>query len=107
MMTKRGIQSGRPLPNPSPVHAAIQKAREWFREPELVTAPEKVAWTPPRAAVLVGKLVAIEYLSDKFDGVERVYRHELDEMRDLAISPDGTTMIILPGLKITTRGIEG
>ena len=86
---------------------ATRKAEEWFGSDDLVTKPERLAWTPPKAAVMVGQIVAIEYLSDKFDGVERVYRHEFDEMRLMAISPDGSTIVVDPPMHITRRGIEG
>ena len=87
--------------------AAIAKAKDWFGLDSLLTEPELVAWTPPEAAVLIGRLVAVEYFSDKFDGKGRVYRHDLDRPRDLAISVDGGTLMIFPPLKITKRGIEG
>ena len=86
---------------------ATRKAEEWFGSDDLVTRPEQLKWKPPRAAVLVGQIVAIEYQSDKFDGIERVYRHEFDELRLMAISPDGTTIVVDPPMKITRRGIEG
>ena len=110
-MTSRRKYRGPLEANPSSfdveVQAAMLKAAEWFRDPALLTDPETINWTPPKAAMQIGQLVAIEYLSDKFDGVERIYRHEFDHLRDMAVSPDGRTIIIIPGLKITTRGIEG
>lgn len=87
--------------------AAIAKAKDWFGLDSLLTEPEQLAWTPPAAAVLIGRLVAIEYASDKYDGKERVYRHDLDHPRDLAISIDGSTMIVTPALRVTKRGLEG
>ena len=87
--------------------AAIAKAKDWFGLDNLVTEPELLDWKAPEAAVLIGKLVAIEYSSDKYDGKERVYRHELDRARDLAISIDGSTLIVTPALRVTKRGIEG
>lgn len=89
------------------IREAQKKAKAWYRHPDLVTEPETVPYAPPSAVVHIGQLVAIEYLSDKFDGKERVYRHELDSLRDLMISPDGKTLVILPGLRVTTRGLEG
>jgi hypothetical protein len=86
---------------------ATRKAEEWFDCEALMTEPQQLKWKPPRAAVLVGQIVAIEYLSDKFDGKERVYRHEFDELRLMAISPDGATIVVDPPMKITRRGIEG
>ena len=96
-----------PERNPSPLAVAVKKARAWYRREDLVTIPEKLNWKPPQAAVLVGSIVAIEYLSDKFDGKPTVYRHEFTQERDLILSPDGSTMIVNPPMRITTRGIEG
>jgi len=87
--------------------AAIAKAKDWFGLDSLLTEPELVDYQAPEAAVLIGRLVAVEYYSDKFDGKGRVYRHDLDRPRDLAVSVDGGTMMIFPPLKITKRGIEG
>lgn len=99
--------------NPEPgrldkvTQAAIAKAKDWFGDESLVTAPELVEWEPPAAAVLIGRIVAIEYYSDKFDGKGRVYRHDVTGQRDLAISIDGGTMMVFPPLRVTKRGIEG
>lgn len=94
--------------NPSAdVARATKKAHDWFRRADLVTAPEMVNWTPPKAAVHVGQILAIEYASDKFDGEDRAYRHEVTKHRELYLSPDGSTLIVDPPFKITTRGIEG
>lgn len=84
-----------------------KKARDWFRDPSLVTEPEEIAWEPPKSAIHAGRIVAIEYESDKFDGVPTIYRHEFTKIREMLVSPDGTTIIVLPGFKVTTRGIEG
>lgn len=84
-----------------------KKAKAWFQDPGLVTEPEMVDWTPPKSAVHIGRIVAIEYESDKFDGKSRIYRHEVTKNREMLVSIDGTTIIVLPGFKITTRGIEG
>jgi len=89
------------------VSKTIKKARAWFRDPSLVTEPEEVDWTPPKSAIHAGRIVAIEYESDKFDGVPTIYRHEFTKIREMLVSPDGTTIIVLPGFKVTTRGIEG
>lgn len=89
------------------VRTALKKAAAWYRDETLVTDPESRPWTPPKAAIHIGQLVAIEYLSDKFDGTERVYRHDFTQLRELHVSANGDTFIVLPGCKITTRGIEG
>lgn len=89
------------------IKAATAKALAWFRRPDLTTPPQVIQWDPPEAAVLIGRIVAIEYYSDKFDGTPRVYRHDFTKMRDLAVSPDGSTLIVIPPFRVTTRGIEG
>lgn len=90
-----------------PIKAAADKAKAWYRDPALLTEPVTMAWTPPEAVVDVGKIVAIEYESDKFDGQKRIYRHDVTQSRALLISPDGGTLIISPPFRVTTRGIEG
>lgn len=87
--------------------AAEKKALAWYRKESLVTDPVEIDWTPPEAMVDIGDIVAIEYRSDKFDGKSKIFRHDVTKTRKLLVSPDGMTMIILPGFKITTRGIEG
>ena len=58
-------------------------------------------------AVEIGEIVAIEYRSDKYDGKPRVWRHEVTQKRALHMSTDGKVMVVLPGFKVTKRGIEG
>ena len=96
-----------PVKNPDPVKRAIRKAQAWFGNPRLETDPQEVDWEPPTACVHVGKLVAVEYESIKKDGKSRVYRHSVTRIRQLYISPDGSTFIVDPPLTITKRGIEG
>jgi hypothetical protein len=93
--------------NPSPAAKATKKARAWFQDESLVTAAQEIDWTPPDSAVHIGQFVAVEYLSDKFDGVKRIYRHEVTKVRQMLLSPDGSTIIVDPPFKITKRGIEG
>lgn len=92
---------------PEDVQEAIQAAGKWFGDPQLLTEPETIAWRPPTAAVEIGNLVAIEYASNKWTGNETVYRHEFEEIRRMAISPDGSTIVVDPPFRITERGIEG
>lgn len=90
------------------VAAAITaKARMWFEDPSLVTAPEKLEWKAPKGVIEIGQIVAIEYLSDKYDGIPTIYRHDAEKPRRLMVSPDGSTFIVDPPFKITARGIEG
>lgn len=93
--------------NPSAEARATKKARAWFQDESLVTNPQEIDWTPPDAAVHIGQFIAVEYLSDKFDGVKRIYRHEVTKVRQMLLSPDGSTIIVDPPFKITKRGIEG
>jgi len=89
------------------VKAAIKKAKDWYRKSDLFTEPEPMEVNFPEAVIRIGTIVAIEYASDKFTGKEEVYRHEVTRERDLYVSTDGTCFLVLPGFKITTRGIEG
>lgn len=94
--------------NPSSaVGKAVKKAKAWNQNDDLVTEPILIDWNPPESAIDVGQIVAIEYLSDKFDGVKRIYRHEVTKKRKLFLSLDGSTLIVDPPFKITKRGIEG
>lgn len=93
--------------NPSAKAKAMKKAKAWFQDDALVTKPQVIDWTPPEAAVHIGQFVAIEYLSDKFDGTKRIYRHEVTKVRQMLLSPDGSTIIVDPPFKVTKRGIEG
>ena len=89
------------------LHKAQAKALAWFRKESLVTDPVTLAIDLPRAYVHIGSIEAIEYQSDKFDGKARSYRHDVVKHRELYLSPDGSTMIVDPPFKVTTRGIEG
>ena len=93
--------------NPSAKAKAEKKARAWYGKDELVTEAQEIDWTPPKSAVHIGQFVAIEYLSDKFDGTKRIYRHDVTHVRQMLLSPDGSTIIVDPPFKITKRGIEG
>jgi len=86
---------------------AKAKAKAWYRDKSLVTKPERIAYKAPSAVVEIGQLVAIEYASDKFDGTMRTYRHDVTMVRRICISPDGSTIVVDPPLRVTTRGIEG
>ena len=85
-----------------------EAAERWYGEPELVNATKILrGHTFPRAFLDAGRITAIEYESDKFDGESRIYRHEVTKKRRLIISADGSTILINPPFKITKRGIEG
>lgn len=86
----------------------LAKALAWFGDENLLTEPRILKnYEAPQAAVEIGEIVAIEYDSNKFDGVSRIYRHDATRKRKLFISPDGATLIVWPPFKITKRGIEG
>jgi len=88
--------------------AAERKARAFFGHPDLETRAKKLkGYKAPLAFVDIGNVVALEYDSDKFDGIERIYRHEAEKKRKFLISVDGSTIIVHPPFKITKRGIEG
>lgn len=93
--------------NPGEGKVAKKKAAAWYQRPDLVTEPRKVKLPGTVEAVEIGRIVAIEYESDKYDGKLRVWRHEVTKPRALHISADGKVMVVLPGFKVTKRGIEG
>lgn len=83
-------------------------AERWYGDPELVNATKILRGVKfPRAFLDAGRITAIEYESDKFDGETRIYRHEVTKKRRLIISADGSTILITPPFRITKRGIEG
>ncbi len=88
--------------------AALKKARAFFGNDDLVTEPQALrSYRAPVAFVDIGDFVAIEYDSEKFDGKDRIYRHEGTRKRRCLLSIDGTTMVFDPPFKLTKRGIEG
>lgn len=54
----------------------------------------------------LGKVEAIQYSSDKWDGVERSYRHDFDDPPALLCDSDND-LILMGNYKITRKGIEG
>lgn len=93
--------------NPAKGKKAEKKAKAWYGRPSLLTAAVPVSIPDDVELVDVGEILAIEYLSDKFDGNPRAYRHDVTKKRRLYISTDGSVLVIKPGFKITRRGIEG
>lgn len=88
--------------------AALKKARAFFGNDDLVTEPQALrSYRAPEAFVDIGDFVAIEYDSEKFDGKDRIYRHQGTRKRRCLLSIDGTTMVFDPPFKLTKRGIEG
>jgi len=87
---------------------AEKKAKDWYQREDLTTEARPIkGFKLPEAYVEVGRIVAIEYESDKYDGKKKVWRHEVTKPRELHVSTDGSTLVVLPGFKITKRGIEG
>jgi len=91
--------------NPAAAKRVEKKAGAWNqRKP---TKAKSLEIPDVLEAVEVGTIVAIEYRSTKFDGKPRIWRHEVTKPRKLFISTDGRVLVVLPGFKITKRGIEG
>lgn len=86
---------------------ATKKARSWYQDENLVTEPKAVKVNGDQGFVEIGRIVAIEYESDKYDGRRRIWRHDVTGKRELHVSEDGSVLIVKPGFKITKRGIEG
>ena len=93
--------------NPTPGRKAEKKAAAWFQRENLTTGARTIRLPDTVEAVEIGRIVAIEYESDKYDGKKRIWRHEVTQKRDLHVSTDGKVLVVLPGFKITKRGIEG
>lgn len=69
-----------------------------------------VEW--PKALVLIGPCVQVDYLSDKFDGRVRWYYHEFKEPCMIFAAPesqpDGDSLLVIKGkFRITADGIVG
>lgn len=101
------VKRGKAPSTAAAVKKAEKKAAAWYQNRNLVTKARVVKRKLPEAFVEVGTIAAIEYESDKFDGEDRLYRHEVTKKRKLYLSVDGSTMIVQPPFKITKRGIEG
>jgi|WetSurMetagenome_2_1015567.scaffolds.fasta_scaffold1187251_2 hypothetical protein len=62
----------------------------------------------PDEMIFIGKAYAINYKSDKWDGVSRYYEHKLKQHGDILISPDGKTIVITNlNLQIKPEGLTG
>lgn len=69
-----------------------------------------VEW--PKALVLLGPCVRLDYYSDKFDGKGRIYFHEFEKPAAVyaaeSVQPDGTSLLIVKGnFRIRPEGITG
>jgi len=93
--------------NPAPGSKAVKKAAAWYQKESLTTGAETIRLPQTVEAVKIGKIVSITYESDKYDGRKRLWKHDVTGDRDLHISTDGKVLVVLPGFKVTKRGIEG
>ncbi len=93
--------------NPAPGRKAEKKAAAWYQRESLTTGAKTIRLPDTVEAVEVGKIVSITYESDKYDGRKRLWKHDVTGNRTLHISTDGKVLVVLPGFKITKRGIEG
>jgi len=70
----------------------------------------KIEW--PKALVMLGPCVRLDYHSDKFDGKPRIYFHEFEKPAAVYAAespqPDGTNLLIIHGhFRIKPEGITG
>ena len=87
---------------------AVKKAAAFFGRDDLVKQVREIHIDDDViAAVEIGGFIALEYDSKKFDGRNRVYRHETDVKRKIYISTSGDMIFVIPPFKVTKRGIEG
>lgn len=62
----------------------------------------------PKEWIFIGNAPEINYLSDKKDGVKRLYKHPLKKHGKLVVSPDGKiAMIFGLNLNIKKEGLTG
>ena len=93
--------------NPEPGVKARKKAAAWYQKKNLETGSRTINLPDTVEAVEVGRIVSITYESDKYDGRKRLWKHDVTGNRTLHISTDGKVLVVLPGFKVTKRGIEG
>ncbi len=107
-MTTKKKKPATKKPSAKVKQEAEKKALNWKQKKSLVK-PAKVLLELPEelAMICIGRIVAIEYEDDKYDGKKRIWRHEFTKNRKLHISKDGQIWAIVPKPKITKRGIEG
>lgn len=108
---KTPAKAPKKAPKKAPTQATRKKveakAHAWNQRESLTTKARVIELPDELEAIEIGEIVAIEYRSKKYDGKARVWRHEVAKKRTLHISLDGKILVILPGFKITKRGIEG
>lgn len=93
--------------NPAPGRKAEKKAAAWYQMKNLETGARTINLPETVEAVEIGKIISITYESDKYDGRKRLWKHDVTGDRTLHISTDGKVLVVLPGFKVTKRGIEG
>jgi hypothetical protein len=93
--------------NPRPGAKAEKKAAAWYQMKRLESGAKTINLPDTVEAVEIGKIVSITYESDKYDGRKRLWKHDVTGDRTLHISTDGKVLVVLPGFKVTKRGIEG
>jgi hypothetical protein len=101
------VETVKAIHNPKKGTKAVKKAKAWNQREDLVTKPRPIKISDDLEFVEIGPILAIEYESNKYDGKNRAYRHDVTKKRTLHVSTDGTVLIVKPGFKITKRGIEG
>jgi hypothetical protein len=72
----------------------------------------KIDFKMPRAVAKLGTAVRLDYVSDKFDGVKRIYWHKFKKPPAVYVLPDtqknGDNVIIIRGkFRIKKEGITG
>jgi len=95
-----------------------KKASAWYQDSKLLNEAGGIPeYEPPiitledgtiaLAMVEIGTIAEISYFSDKYDGIRRLWTHEVTGTRRLFISTDGSTLVVWPPFKVTKRGLEG
>ena len=107
MPTMQAVIDAKKRVKKNPGTKAQKKALAWYQKESLVNGSQVIKLPDTVEAVEIGRIVSITYESDKYDGKKRLWKHDVTGQKTLHISTDGKVMVILPGFKITKRGIEG
>lgn len=99
-----------PRPNRSQLAHAADLSKRFHGPPPRYRKRVNLNW--PKAVASLGRCMRLDYLSDKFDGKRRVYRHDFGDPPDVYAAPGkqpgGKTMLIVIGkFQLKRAGITG